>query len=89
MSCGKPLTTGDIRKLTGWSLIKIRSLIDSGKLPAVNTSTGDRPFYHVPAEAWEKFINPNAGMPKNSTPSKKVKRKRMDANVEKVFGGSK
>ncbi len=38
----KYLTTKEVQRRTGWCMAKVRMLIKNGKLPAINTTTGDR-----------------------------------------------
>jgi hypothetical protein len=82
------LSTADIRRETGWTLNRIRTLIASGKLPAVNVSSGnERPMYAIRREDWLAFIQPSE-VPKPSavvTPAVKTERKRINANVPKRF----
>jgi len=52
------LKTSDVRQRTGWSLPKIRALIRAGKLPAVNTSLGNRPTFSVRECDLEKLLTP-------------------------------
>lgn len=54
------LSTGDIARRLGWSIVKVRTLCESGRLPAVNTSTGDRPRWHVRESDLEHFLTPGA-----------------------------
>jgi excisionase family DNA binding protein len=54
----KLLTTAEVSKRTGWSLVKTQRLCSSGRLPAVNTSTGVRACYHVREEDLERFLTP-------------------------------
>lgn len=81
----RTLKTTDIQKQTGWSLIKIRKLIADGKLKAINTSCGSRPYWEIPVEAFEAFLN---GESQGQSPkATKAKRSgRIDASVPKVFG---
>lgn len=82
------LKTSDVQKITGWSPLKVRGLIESGKLKAINTSTGKRPLWEILPESLEAFLNPNGSEPQQPE-SKRIVRKRIDANVAKVFGGAK
>ena len=52
------LSTRQVAKVTGWSIAKVRQLIDAGKLPAVNTSTGFRPRWEVRKTDLEAFMTP-------------------------------
>lgn len=81
------LKTTDVRNKTGFSLLKIRTLIEQGKLKAINTSTKDRPYYNVTAEALDAFLR---GVDQSTEPVPNivatVRNQRIDANVPKVFG---
>jgi len=55
------LSTRQVAKATGWSICKVRQLIDAGKLPAVNTSTGFRPRWEVRKSDLEAFMTPTIG----------------------------
>lgn len=80
----RTLKTTDIQKQTGWSLLKIRKLIADGKLKAINTSCGSRPYWEIPVEAFEAFLNgESVASPKAP---KRANRSRIDADVPKVFG---
>lgn len=52
------LSTRQVAKSTGWSMEKVRQLIRTEKLPAINTSTGERPRWSVRIEDLEKFLTP-------------------------------
>jgi excisionase family DNA binding protein len=78
------LTTTEVQRRTGWSLPKIRALIESGKLPAINTSTGKRPFWQILDDALDACLRGET--PQQAKPTKPVAgRKRIDANVPKIF----
>lgn len=53
------LTTRDVSRRTGWSVAKVRQLIESGKLPAINTSTGNRPRWSIRQSDLEAFLTPS------------------------------
>ena len=77
------LTTGDVARITGFSIAKIRKLIDAGRLPAVNGSSTDRPRWAIRREDLDAFLQPS-----NIAPRKKPKparRQRIDRNVPQVF----
>jgi len=76
-----------VEEITGWSPLKVRGLIKCGKLKAINTSTGKRPLWEILPESLEAFLN--GGSEPQQPESKRIVRKRIDANVEKVFGGAK
>lgn len=54
----KLLTTTEVSKLTGFSLQKIIRLIDCGKLPAIDTSTNDKPRWSIRQSDLEAFLTP-------------------------------
>ena len=83
MSFTKPMSTLQVQQLTGWSLVKIRSLITQGKLPAVNTSTGTRPIWQIRLEDLESFLTPKS---LQTTQPKRTSNRRIDHDVPKVFG---
>ena len=63
------MTTRDIAERTGWSVDKVRMLIKSKRLQAVNTSSGSRPTYAVRREALYDFLVSQKGparKPKNA-----------------------
>jgi hypothetical protein len=62
----KTISTVEVQSITGWSLVKIRSLINQGKLPAINTSTGNRPIWEIRPEDLNEFLTP-----KNTNSSRK------------------
>lgn len=83
------LTTGDIAQETGWTRTKIRKLIESGRLPATNTSVGERPRWTIRRCDWEAFLTPQASgaafIPQRQSTTR-ARRPRIDAGVAKVFG---
>lgn len=54
------LTTGDVARQTGWTIAKVRQLVESGKLPAVDTSTGKRPRWSIRQCDLDAFLTPPA-----------------------------
>ena len=58
----KLLTTQQVAEITGWSTAKIRLLIRQGKLPAINSSTGRRALWGIPADRLYMFITPSEGV---------------------------
>lgn len=82
------LTTTEVQALTGWSILKVRALIKTGRLRAVDTSTGSRPFWQVMESDLAAFLNRSSVVVE---PPKKITRRRtrIDANVEQVFGVAK
>ncbi len=82
----RPLKTTDVRDRTGWSLLKIRTLIQQGKLKAVNTSTSDRPYWNILPESLEALLNGSGQVVAQKPTKTTVRNRRIDANVAKVFG---
>ena len=79
------LKTTDVQKRTGWSLLKIRTLIQQGKLKAVNTSTSDRPYWNILQESLDAYLNGTQSKAEPK-PIKAGRTQRIDASVPKVFG---
>ena len=79
------LKTTDVRARTGWSLLKVRTLIEQGKLKAVNTSTSARPYWNILPESLEALLNGEQSVPPKQVVST-VRKQRIDAHVPKVFG---
>ncbi len=77
------LSTGDASKLTGMTIQKIRTLCELGRLPAVNTSTATRPRWTIRRCDLDAFMTPKAVA---KTERRNIARRRIDANVPKVFG---
>ena len=77
MEFGKILSTSDVQKITGWSLVKIRTLIHQQKLVAINTSTGKRAMWGIPEESLREFFNPKPIAPSEQKPS--GRKQRIDA----------
>jgi hypothetical protein len=76
------LKTRDVKARTGWSMQKIQQLIKSGRLPAINSSTGSRPVYEVREEDLDSLLTPAVAKAEKQSNA----RRRIDANVPKVFG---
>ena len=79
------LKTTDVRERTGWSLLKIRTLIQQGKLRAFNSSTSTRPYWNILPESLDALLN-GSEQPVEPKPAKASRKQRIDANVPKVFG---
>ena len=77
------LTTRQASNETGLSVNKLRALIESGKLPAVNSAASDRQArWLINREHLEAFLTPtNVPAPK----PKPARRQRVDRNVPKIF----
>ena len=79
------LTTGQVAQQTGWTIAKVRALCESGRLPAVNTSTGKRPRWSIPEHSLEEFLTP-AHQPAERKPSPtRARRRRIDEGLPQVF----
>lgn len=71
--------------LMAMSAQRIRRLIESGRLPAVNTSSGkQRPRYLILESSIREFFTPASRKPGKVT-AQRAHRQRIDAGVEKVF----
>ncbi len=79
------LTIKEVRKRTGFSELKIRSLIKSGRLLAVDTSTGERACWRIREEDLLEFLTPKSKQEPQGK-AKAARRQRIDAGVPKVFG---
>lgn len=79
------LKTTDVKKRTGWSLLKIRTLIQQGKLKAFNSSTSTRPYWNILPESLDALLNGTQSKAEPK-PSKPARKQRIDASVPKVFG---
>lgn len=77
------LTTGEVAAELGWTIQKVRALCESGRLPAVNTSTGKRPRWTIRRVDLEAFLTPASVA---EAEQKAAPRRRIDAGVTKVFG---
>jgi hypothetical protein len=84
----KLLTTREVKARTGFSLVRIRTLIRKGKLKGENLSAGARPYFMVPEEAVDELLRGNVPPPPIETGAvEKAKRcKRIDTGVERIFG---
>ena len=79
------LTTQDVRRITGWSTLKVRNLIASNKLRAINISCSDRPYWQIPVESLEALLSGDTQPTKSDVKQSTSRRQRIDANVPKVF----
>ena len=78
------LTTGEVAKITGFSILKVRMLVEQGKLPATNTSCGTRPRWTIRREDLEAFLSPTNVRSESPRPAA-TRRRRIDADVPKIF----
>ena len=78
------LTTIEASSLCGMSPAKIRRLIEMGRLPAKNTSTGKRPRYAIRRVDLDAFFEPDNVRPE-ARRTAPARRKRIDADVPHVF----
>lgn len=53
------LNTRQVSRATGWSMEKVRQLIRTGKLPAIDTSTGERARWSIRVDDLERFLTPS------------------------------
>ena len=79
------LKTSDVRARTGWSLLKIRTLIQQGKLKDVNSSTATRPYWNILPESLDALLH-GSEQPVAPKPTKTSRKQRIDVNVPKIFG---
>lgn len=73
------LTTKQVAVRTGWSVDKVRRLINSGKLKAVDTSSGQRPTFEIAESDLERFLNGG------KRPARKQPAPAIDSMVPQVF----
>lgn len=78
------LSPVEASRVCGLSAQKIRRLIELGRLPATDTSTGQRPRWSIRREDLEAFLTPRNLRPE-ARRTAPPRRKRLDANVPKVF----
>jgi hypothetical protein len=83
------LRTTDVQKITGWSPQKIRRLIEIGKLKAFDSSTTKRPFWNIVPESLDEMLSGSHQPKAVDANTKRTSKKRIDADVPKVFGGDK
>jgi len=80
------LGTGEVAEILGMSIQKIRALCESGRLPAVNTSTATRPRWTIRRCNLERFLTPASVQKTEAKQQATARRSRIDAHVPKVFG---
>jgi excisionase family DNA binding protein len=81
------LTTIEAAKVAALSPQKIRLLIESGRLPAVDTSVGSkRVRWSIRRVDLEQFLTPASVAKAAAKQVIAARRQRIDANVPKVFG---
>ena len=81
------LTPGEAGQIAGIAPQKIRLLIESGRLPAVNTSIGSkRPRWSIRRCDLEAFLTPASVVKQQAKQATAARRQRIDAHVPKVFG---
>ena len=80
------LNTREVAKLTGFSMQKVQLLIRSGRIPAVNTSTGDqKPRWMVRLQDLEAYLTPDNIREAKAIVAPRT-RSRIDSHVQnKVF----
>jgi excisionase family DNA binding protein len=80
------LTTIEAAKVAALSPHKIRQLIESGRLPAVDTSVGNkRPRWSIRRVDLERFLTPAIVAKAATKQTSAARHQRIDANVPKVF----
>lgn len=52
------LTTGDVARLTGWHISKVRALCEQGRLPATDTSAGIKVRWTIRRCDLDRFLTP-------------------------------
>jgi excisionase family DNA binding protein len=81
------LTTIEAAEIAELSPQKIRLLIESGRLPAVDTSIGSkRPRWSIRRVDLEAFLTPASVVKQQAKQATAARRQRIDAHVPKVFG---
>ena len=80
------LTTQQVRARTGFSQLKVRQLIQCGKLAGIDTGVGGRSYYQVTELALDNFLSGSAPAQSNKAKTTRTINSRIDANVPKVFG---
>ena len=80
------LTTKQVQEQTGLSQLRIRRLIQIGKLNGIDTGVGKRSYFQVTQEALDAFLS--GAVPAKQTAIKPTRQsnRRIDADVPKVFG---
>ena len=76
------LNTGEVAAELGMSTYKVRRLCAQGKLPAINTSTTNRPFWTIRRCDLEDFLTPQSVAKKEKA---ERRQRRVDADVKRVF----
>jgi hypothetical protein len=80
------LTTIEAGRIAGVTPQKIRTLIELGKLPAVDISTtNNRPRWSIRLVDLESFLTPPIVAKADAKQQATSRRRRIDANVPKVF----
>jgi hypothetical protein len=74
--------TPELARRLGTSLNKAQELCRTGKIAAVNLSTGKRASWVISEEAYADFVNPKR---KYDESKARVRTPRIDAGVKKVF----
>lgn len=78
------LTTGEAAEFCGFTIQKVRRLVELGRIPATNTSCGTRPRWTIRREDLEAFLSPTNVRPE-ARRTGPARRKRLDADVPHVF----
>lgn len=81
------LTTGQVAAELGWTIQKVRTLCEQGRIPAVNTSTtANRPRWTIRRCDLDSFLTPASVAKATAKQAAAVRRQRIDAGVPNVFG---
>lgn len=79
------LTTGNVACLLGMTVQKVRRLCEIGKLPAVDTSTTNRPRWMIRRVDLDAFLTPAPVRKAAPKAGRVTRRQRIDADVPKRF----
>lgn len=77
------LTPREVAEEVGFGIQKVRMLCESGRLPAINTTTANRPRWLIRRIDLEQFLSPNNHAVERC--EVKTLRPRIDRDVPKVF----
>lgn len=79
------MTTGEAAEFCGFTIQKVRRLVELGRIPATNTSCGTRPRWTIRREDLEAFLSPT-NVRRDATQSAARRRtRRIDADVPQIF----
>jgi excisionase family DNA binding protein len=80
------LTAPEVAEIMRCTSAKVRTLIEQGKLAAVNTSTATRPRWTIRRVDLEAFLTPACVARSEAKRQATLRRQRIDRDVPKVFG---